>query len=54
MFDSVDMLTKSKLMSELKKANKNSNTAFACMQSLDQASPEVRNKLMNWLSEIIL
>ena len=43
-----------KIQTRLKKANKNSNTAFACMQSLDQASPEVRNKLMNWLSEIIL
>ncbi|MDX2346489.1 MAG: Stealth CR1 domain-containing protein [Legionella sp.] len=43
-----------KIQAKLKKADKNNHTAFACIQSLDQATPDVRNQLIAWLDERIL
>jgi hypothetical protein len=43
-----------KIQAKLKKANTSKNTAFACIQSLDQASSKMRDQLINWLSEVIL
>ncbi|MCH9689613.1 MAG: capsular biosynthesis protein [Gammaproteobacteria bacterium] len=45
--------TRKKIQKKLKKASRDSNTVFACMQSLDQATPAVRAKLVRWLAEVI-
>ncbi|MCH9755667.1 MAG: Stealth CR1 domain-containing protein [Gammaproteobacteria bacterium] len=39
-----------KIEAKLTRAAKDLNTVFACIQSLDQATPEVREQLIHWLN----
>ncbi len=43
----------SKIRRKLNKAQKDANTIFACVQSLDQGAVEVRDVLLSWLEENI-
>ncbi len=44
----------SKMQYKLARAVKDTNTVFACIQSLDQATPEIRRALTQWLNQFIL
>lgn len=45
--------TTEKIMKKLKKADKNSNIAFVCIQSLDTADPAMQKLLLTWLDKKI-
>lgn len=43
-----------KIKSRLLKASKSKNITFVCMQSLDQAPPETRHYMLDWIDSILL
>jgi hypothetical protein len=45
--------TSSKIHRKLARARRDSNAIFACVQSLDQGTPDVRNALLTWLDTCI-